>query len=302
MTRLRVAAAQINVTVGRPGRQRRADPGRHRGRRGRRRRPRRLPRAGHHRLPARGPPAAARPSWPRPSEALEKIAARTGQTVAVIGFPLAERDLYNAAAVCAGGSVRGVYRKWLLPNYGVFDEARYFTPERRPRLPVRRQRRPGGGVDLRGRRGRPTGPIAAQAAGGAELAVNINASPVLRRPHRRAGDDAGHPGRRPLRPHPLREPGRRAGRARLRRRLGDLRRVRPPPGPGPAVRGGPPRRRPRRAPHLPQAAPRPPGPGQPPAAARGPHLRGPRQRPSRPAPARVETAARRRGRGVVGAA
>src|SRR6266700_7919230 len=39
--------------------------------------------------------------------ALEKVAARTGQTVAVVGFPLAERDLYNAAAVCAGGSVRG---------------------------------------------------------------------------------------------------------------------------------------------------------------------------------------------------
>src|SRR3990170_5454180 len=60
--------------------------------------------------------------------ALEKIAGRTARTVAVVGFPLAGRDLYNAAAVCAGGSVRGVYRKWLLPNYGVFDEARYFTP------------------------------------------------------------------------------------------------------------------------------------------------------------------------------
>ena len=51
-------------------------------------------------------------------QALEKIATRTGQTVAVVGFPLAGRDLYNAAAVCAGGSVRGVYRKWLLPKLG----------------------------------------------------------------------------------------------------------------------------------------------------------------------------------------
>src|SRR4029077_16476248 len=48
--------------------------------------------------------------------ALEKVATRTGQTVAVVGFPLAERDLYNASAVCAGGTVRGLYRKWLLPN------------------------------------------------------------------------------------------------------------------------------------------------------------------------------------------
>jgi NAD+ synthase (glutamine-hydrolysing) len=108
--------------------------------------------------------------------ALEKVAARTGQTVAVVGFPLAERDLYNAAAVCAGGSVRGLYRKWLLPNYGVFDEARYFTPSEDP----------GSLFVVNGVRvavsicediWSPTGPIAAQAAGGAELAVNINASP-----------------------------------------------------------------------------------------------------------------------------
>ena len=108
--------------------------------------------------------------------AMEKVAARTGQTVAVVGFPLAERDLYNAAAVCAGGSVRGLYRKWLLPNYGVFDEARYFTPSEDP----------GSLFVINGVRvsvsicediWSPTGPIAAQAAGGAELAVNINASP-----------------------------------------------------------------------------------------------------------------------------
>jgi NAD+ synthase (glutamine-hydrolysing) len=118
-----------------------------------------------------------RPSFVAEAQrALEKVAARTGQTVAVIGFPLAERDLYNAAAVCAGGSVRGVYRKWLLPNYGVFDEARYFTPSEDP----------GSLFVVNGVRvavsicediWSPTGPIAAQAAGGAELAVNINASP-----------------------------------------------------------------------------------------------------------------------------
>ena len=39
-----------------------------------------------------------------------------------------DRDLYNAAAVCANGEVVGTYRKRLLPNYAVFDEARYFTP------------------------------------------------------------------------------------------------------------------------------------------------------------------------------
>ena len=108
--------------------------------------------------------------------ALEKVAARTGRTVAVIGFPLAERDLYNAAAVCAGGSVRGLYRKWLLPNYGVFDEARYFTPSEDPSsLFVINGVRVA--VSICEDIWSPTGPIAAQAAGGAELAVNINASP-----------------------------------------------------------------------------------------------------------------------------
>ena len=109
-------------------------------------------------------------------QALEKVAARTGRTAAVVGFPLAGRDLFNAAAVCAEGSVRGLYRKWLLPNYGVFDEARYFTPSDDP----------GSLFVIGGVRvavsicedvWTPTGPIAAQAAGGAELAVNVNASP-----------------------------------------------------------------------------------------------------------------------------
>ena len=61
-------------------------------------------------------------------EALEKLAARTGRCAAVVGFVDAGRDLYNAAAVCALGSVQGVYHKRLLPNYAVFDEQRYFAP------------------------------------------------------------------------------------------------------------------------------------------------------------------------------
>ena len=109
-------------------------------------------------------------------EALEKVAARTGRCVAVIGFPLAERDLHNAAAVCARGSVLGVYRKRLLPNYAVFDEQRYFTPgsDDGPLFVV------GGvrvGVSVCEDIWSPSGPLSGQAAGGAELAVNINASP-----------------------------------------------------------------------------------------------------------------------------
>ena len=60
--------------------------------------------------------------------ALGKLAARTRRCAAVVGFVDEDRDLFNAAAVCAGGEVLGTYRKRLLPNYAVFDEARYFTP------------------------------------------------------------------------------------------------------------------------------------------------------------------------------
>ena len=69
------------------------------------------------------------------AETLEKIAARTARAAAVIGFAEPGRDLHNAAAVCANGSVYGVYRKQLLPNYAVFDEQRYFVAPSEP-LPL----------------------------------------------------------------------------------------------------------------------------------------------------------------------
>ena len=109
-------------------------------------------------------------------EALEKIAARTGRAAAVVGFPEAGRDLFNAAAVCANGRVLGVYHKHLLPNYAVFDEQRYFAPSTvdGPLFVVAGVRV---AVTICEDAWSPTGPILSQAAGGAELVVNINASP-----------------------------------------------------------------------------------------------------------------------------
>jgi NAD+ synthase (glutamine-hydrolysing) len=110
--------------------------------------------------------------------ALGKLAARTRRCAAVVGFVDSDRDLYNAAAVCANGDIVGTYRKRLLPNYAVFDEARYFTPgdENDPyELYVI-----GGvkvGVSICEDVWSPTGPLAHQAAGGAELNININGSP-----------------------------------------------------------------------------------------------------------------------------
>ena len=109
-------------------------------------------------------------------EMLDKIAARTARAAAVIGFPEPGRDLHNAAAVCANGRVYGVYRKQLLPNYGVFDEQRYFVAPREP-LPLFNVAGVKVGISICEDAWSPAGPILAEAAGGAELIVNLNASP-----------------------------------------------------------------------------------------------------------------------------
>jgi NAD+ synthase (glutamine-hydrolysing) len=108
--------------------------------------------------------------------ALDRVAAASGRCAAVVGFVDAERDLYNAAAVCAGGEVRAVYHKRVLPNYAVFDEQRYFAPGSGT-SPLVTVGGVGVGVSICEDAFSPTGPIATQAAGGAELVVNINASP-----------------------------------------------------------------------------------------------------------------------------
>src|SRR5580704_16123233 len=58
--------------------------------------------------------------------ALRELAADARGLVAVVGYPERATDVYNAAAVLADGAVHAVYRKVYLPNYGVFDEQRYF--------------------------------------------------------------------------------------------------------------------------------------------------------------------------------
>ena len=109
---------------------------------------------------------------------LDKFAAATGECAAFVGFVDADRDLYNAAAVCARGGVAGTYRKRLLPNYAVFDEQRYFTPgtENDP-LELYEIGGVKVGVSICEDIWSPFGPLATQSAGGAELNININGSP-----------------------------------------------------------------------------------------------------------------------------
>ena len=109
-------------------------------------------------------------------DALDRVAAATGDCVAVVGFVDAGRDLQNAAAICAHGEVVGTYHKRELPNYAVFDEARYFAPGDEPAqlwsvAGVRV------GVSICEDAWNPKGPILDQADSGAELIVNLNASP-----------------------------------------------------------------------------------------------------------------------------
>jgi NAD+ synthase (glutamine-hydrolysing) len=110
-------------------------------------------------------------------EALAAVAAHSRRTVGLVGFVDREGEaLYNALAVVAGGEVRGVYRKRRLPNYAVFDERRYFTPGEEP-LHLYRIAGVPVGVSVCEDAWAPGGPIVDQAASGAALVVNVNASP-----------------------------------------------------------------------------------------------------------------------------
>ena len=120
---------------------------------------------------------------------LDRIASATGDCVAVVGFvdrsgrtdPATGREvLFNAAAICSHGEVRGVYHKRILPNYDVFDEERTFEAGSGPHhlyeiagVPV--------GISICEDIWFEDGPVSDQARGGARLNVNINGSPFHRR-------------------------------------------------------------------------------------------------------------------------
>ncbi len=89
--------------------------------------------------------------------------------------PAGRHELYNAAAVIAERRVAATYNKWFLPNYGVFDESRYFHPGRR--LPIVTLNGTVLGVNICEDIWLPEGPTRIQAWAGAEVIVNINASP-----------------------------------------------------------------------------------------------------------------------------
>ncbi len=98
----------------------------------------------------------------------------TGLT-AVIGFVDRVHDIYNAAAIIHEGQLSGIYHKHYLPNYGVFDENRYFQAGRK--APVFLISGVHIGVNICEDIWYPTGPMTMQARAGAEVILNINGSP-----------------------------------------------------------------------------------------------------------------------------
>ncbi|HEX8073606.1 MAG TPA: NAD+ synthase, partial [Thermoleophilaceae bacterium] len=110
--------------------------------------------------------------------ALRELAADADGIVALVGFPERADDVYNSAAVLAGGSVAAVYRKMFLPNYGVFDEHRYFQSGTEPAL-----------IEVNGVAlglticediWEPGPPATSEVLAGAQVIVNLSASPYHR--------------------------------------------------------------------------------------------------------------------------
>jgi NAD+ synthase (glutamine-hydrolysing) len=117
-----------------------------------------------------------KPSFVHANEqALHKIAGQVEGIAAVVGFAHLDGDLYNAAAVCAGGEVKGVYHKHFLPTYGVFDEDRYFRRASQALTFTVAGTRVG--VCICEDIWYASGPAEWESWAGAELVVNINGSP-----------------------------------------------------------------------------------------------------------------------------
>ena len=106
---------------------------------------------------------------------LRRIAEKTRGIAAVVGFVDRKEDLYNAAAVLFDGRIVGIYHKIYLPNYGVFDEKRYF--QRGTRCAVYELYGVTVGVNICEDIWYPEGPCMSQALSGAQVILNINSSP-----------------------------------------------------------------------------------------------------------------------------
>jgi NAD+ synthase (glutamine-hydrolysing) len=112
------------------------------------------------------------------ARALEAVAAEASGIIALVGYAEPATVAHNSLAVLAGGRVHGSYRKMLLPNYGVFDERRYFEHGQTPALIE-----VGGalvGLTICEDVWFPGPPASVEALAGARLILNASASPYQR--------------------------------------------------------------------------------------------------------------------------
>ncbi|TMC71024.1 MAG: NAD+ synthase [Chloroflexi bacterium] len=117
-----------------------------------------------------------KPSFVRDNLAQLDLVARASRGIAVVvGFVDRDGDLFNAAAFIHDGEIKAVYHKVFLPNYGVFDEKRYFVPGHR--APIVRLDGVPIGISVCEDCWFPAGPMAWEAEHGAHLLININGSP-----------------------------------------------------------------------------------------------------------------------------
>jgi NAD+ synthase (glutamine-hydrolysing) len=108
-------------------------------------------------------------------DALKKIRRHVSDITAIVGFVDRKDDIYNAAAVIHNRKVVDIYHKMYLPNYGVFDEYRYFQAG--TRCPVYRIADSWVGINICEDIWYPEGPARIQSLAWAEVIININASP-----------------------------------------------------------------------------------------------------------------------------
>ena len=108
-------------------------------------------------------------------DALKKIQKNVGDITVIVGFVDRKDDIYNAAAIIYNKRLIDTYHKMYLPNYGVFDEYRYFQAG--TRCPIYQIGDTWIGVNICEDIWYPEGPARLQALAGAEVIININASP-----------------------------------------------------------------------------------------------------------------------------
>src|SRR5450631_661171 len=108
-------------------------------------------------------------------DVLRETSKELSGLTSVIGFVDRDHDIYNAAAIIHEGTLNGVYHKHYLPNYGVFDENRYFQAGRK--APIFLIHDIHVGINICEDIWYPTGPLTQQAYAGAEVILNINGSP-----------------------------------------------------------------------------------------------------------------------------